>query len=118
MCGARGGRRSKDERWRKAWRVGCGCARAGGLCLLGGLPNEVGQSEDVVPSAYAILKVPPERNAQLPAGLLQADKSIAATAAQLAPRAGADLPLLRPFSDIVLREVVVQRDFGTVQHSQ
>ena len=46
-------------------------------------------------SADAIPKIPPEGYAQLSAGLLQADKGVAAAPAQLAPRAGADLPLLK-----------------------
>ena len=54
------------------------------LRLLDCLPHEVGQSEDVVPSVYAILKIVPEGNAQLPTGLLQAEKSIAATAKYIA----------------------------------
>ena len=51
------------------------------LCLLGRLPHQVRQGEDFVQSAYAILKVPPERYAQFPASFLQADKGVAAAPA-------------------------------------
>jgi hypothetical protein len=81
--------------------------RLGGLCLSDGLPHQFRQGNDVMHSAYAILKIPPKGYAQLPAGLLQADESITAAPAQLAPRTGADLPLLRPLPDVALREVVV-----------
>src|ERR1035441_5227461 len=88
------------------------------LCLLGHLPHQLGQGEDFMHSAYAIPKILPEGNAQLSTSLLQADKGVAATPAQLAPRAGADLPFLRPFPDVVFREVVVQRNLRTLQDEQ
>jgi len=87
------------------------------LRLLGRLPHQLGQGKDFMRSAYAILKVPPKGYAQLPAGLLQADKGVAATPAQFAARAGADLPLLRPLPNVALREIVVQRDFRTNKRS-
>lgn len=61
---------------------------------------------------YAIMKIPPEGYNQLPTSLLQADKCVAAAPAQFAPRAGADLTLLRPLGDIPLREIVVKRVSG------
>jgi len=88
------------------------------LCLLGCMPHEVRQSEDFVLSAYAIPKIPPEGYAQLSTSLLQADKRVAAAPAQFAPRAGANLPLLRPLPDVVLREVVVQRNLRPLQDQQ
>src|SRR3989339_1684850 len=88
------------------------------LRLLGRLPHEVGQGEDVMHAAYAILKVLPEGHAQLPAGLLQADEGVAATPAQFAPRAGADLPLLRPLPNVAFRKIVVQRKLRTLQDQQ
>ena len=88
------------------------------LCLLGHLPHEVRQGKDFMHSAYAILKIPPEGYAQLPASLLQADKGVAASPAQFAPRAGADLPLLRPFPNVALREIVVQRNLRPLQNQQ
>ena len=52
------------------------------LCLLGSLTDQVGQRRDFMLSEYAILKILPERHAQLAAGLLQADKGIAAASAR------------------------------------
>ena len=60
-------------------RCGISCKGVQWLCLLGRLPHKVGQGENFMRFAYAILKVLPERYAQLPAGLLQADKGVAAT---------------------------------------
>ena len=88
------------------------------LRLLGRLPHEVRQVKDCMHSAYAILKILPEGYAQLPAGLLQADKSIAAASARFAPRTGADLSPLRPFSNVAFREIVVQRNLRAIQHQQ
>src|SRR5664279_4956771 len=65
-----------------------------------------------------ILKVSSEGYAQLPTSLLQADKSVAAAPPQLAPCAGADLPLLRPLPNVVFRKVVVQRNLRAIQHQQ
>jgi hypothetical protein len=62
-------------------------------------PNQLRQSNDFRRFAYAILEILPEGYAQLPAGLLQADKGVAAAPAQLASRAGADLPLFRPLAN-------------------
>ena len=64
------------------------------LRLLGRLPHQLWQGKDFMRSAYAVLKIPPEGHAQLPAGLLQADKGVAARRPELAPRAGADLRFL------------------------
>ena len=80
------------------------------LRLLGRLLHQLRQGKDFMRSAYSILKIPPEGYAQLPAGLLQADKGVATAPAQFAPRAGADLPSLRPLSNVALREVVVQAE--------
>src|SRR4030065_1203849 len=66
------------------------------LRLPGRLPHQFRQGKDFMHSAYAILKIPPKGYAQLPAGLLQADEGIAATPAQLAPRAGPGPPPPRP----------------------
>ena len=88
------------------------------LRLLGRSPHEVRQGKDFMHSAYAIPKILPEGNAQLSTSLLQADKGVAATPAQLAPRAGADLPLLRPFPNVALREIVVQWNLRPVQNQQ
>src|SRR4030042_650899 len=102
----------------KTMRCRLGRLRLDRLRLLGRLPRQVRQGEDFMQSAYAILKVPPERYAQLPASLLQANKGVAATPAQLAPRAGADLPLLRPLPNVALREIVVQRNLRALQDQQ
>ena len=48
------------------------------LCFLNGLLHQLRQGKDFVRSAYAILKIPQEGHAQLPASLLQADKGVAA----------------------------------------
>src|ERR1017187_4569030 len=88
------------------------------LRLLGRLPHQFRQGKDFTRSAYAILKIPPEGYAQLPACLLQTDKGVAAAPAQFAPRAGADLPPLRPLPNVALREVVVQRNLGPLQNQQ
>jgi hypothetical protein len=69
-------------------------------------------------AAYAILKVLPERYAQLPAGFLQADEGVVAPTAQIAPRAGTDLALLRPFPDVTLWQVVVQGNLRMIQDQQ
>ena len=87
-----------------------GAVRFEQLCLLGRLPHQFGQGENFMVAAYAILKVPPKGHPQFPAGLFQAEKGIAAATAQLASRAGADLSFLRPFADVALREIVVQRN--------
>ena len=42
------------------------------LCLLDRVPHQLGQGENFMQATDAILKIPPERYAQLPAGLLQA----------------------------------------------
>ena len=67
---------------------------------------------------YAILKISPEGYAQFGAGLLQADKSVAARRPEFAPRAGADLPLLRPLPNVALRKIIVQRNLRPVEDQQ
>ncbi len=69
-------------------------------------------------AAYAILKIAEEGDAQFPAGLLQADKGIAATPAHVTPRTGTDLAFLRPLPDVALREIVVQRNLRPLQNQQ
>ena len=53
-----------------------------GLRLLRRLAEKMRHREDCVQSAYAILKILPEGNAQLAAGLLQADEGVTAAPAQ------------------------------------
>ncbi len=85
----------------------------------GGLSsNQVGERRDVVEAVYAILKITPEGNAQLPAGRLQAQKGVPATAACVTPRPRAELPLLDVLPDVILRQVVVQWNFRMVENQQ
>ena len=60
----------------------------------------------------------PERYAQLPAGLLQADEGVAAPTAQRAPCTGDDLTLLHPYPDVAHRKVVMQGKLRTIQDQQ
>ncbi len=80
--------------------------------------DQVGQRRDVVEALYTILKITPEGNAKLPAGRLQAEEGVPAAAARITPRPRADLPLLHVLPDIVLRQIVVQRDFRVVENQE
>src|ERR1700693_441863 len=48
--------------------------------------NQIGQVRDLVETPYAIPKITPEGHAELPTGRLQAEKSIPAAPARVAPR--------------------------------
>jgi hypothetical protein len=74
--------------------------RVGGFDSLSS--DQVGQVRDLVQTPYAIPKIPPEGHTQLPAGCLQAEKSIPATPARVAPRPSADFSLLHVLPDVVL----------------
>src|SRR3954462_2341871 len=58
-------------------------------------------------------QIVPDRDAEFVAGLGEAEKGVAAVAADLAPRPGTDLAPGDVAADIVLRAVGVQRDLGT-----
>jgi hypothetical protein len=71
-------------------------------------------SRDLESTAEIIL----DRNAELVAGLGEAQKSIAAIAADIAACSGADLPACDLTANVVLRAVCVERDFRPIQHHQ
>jgi len=79
---------------------------------------QVGQGRDFVETAYSIPKKTPEGHTELPTGRLQAEKGIPAASARVASRPRADLPLLDVLPDIVLRQVVVQRNFRVLENQQ
>src|SRR5271165_294582 len=63
-------------------------------------------------------QIVPDRDAELVAGLGEAEESIPAVAAGIAACPGADLPPRDITADVVLRAVGVKRDLRPVQHHQ
>src|SRR5450631_177817 len=80
--------------------------------------NQFSQGRDIVETPYSILKITPEGYAELPTGRLQAEKRIPAAPAQVASRPRADLPLLDVLPDVILRQVVVQRNLRMFENQQ
>ncbi len=97
---------------------GGGGRRSGGLGFGGLATDQVGQGRDVVQALNAVTQVAPEGHGQRAAGRFQAEKRVPAAAARVASRSRADLPLLHVLADVVLRQVVVQRDLrpGRLHH--
>ena len=60
----------------------------------------------------------PDRDAELIAGLCEAQKSITAIAADIASCSRADLPARDLTADVVLRSVGVERDFRPVEDEE
>ncbi len=73
---------------------------------------------DPTHSSHAILEVRPEVDPQFPARLLETRERVPRLAAQLTPRAPADLPLLHVVPKMALAQIGVQRDLGPLQHPQ
>ncbi len=63
-------------------------------------------------------EVVPERDAELGAGLGEAEEGIAAVAAGIAARAAADLAFGHLAADVVFRAVGVERDLRAIEHHQ
>src|SRR5277367_6111279 len=63
-------------------------------------------------------QIVPDRDAELVAGLGEAQKCVATIATDIAPCPGTDLPPRDIATDIVLRAVGVERYFRPVQHHQ
>ena len=63
-------------------------------------------------------EIVPEAEAELAAGLEQAEEGVAAVAAGVAAGAGADLAPGDLGADVILRAVGVQRDLGAVEDAQ
>src|SRR3954465_6120461 len=91
--------------------------RSGGL---GSRSDQVGQVRDagLAWDAEPGAEVVPKAEAELGAGLGQAEEGVAAVAAQVAAGAAADLAAGDLGADVVLRSVGVQRDLRAVQHPQ
>src|SRR4051812_48913841 len=87
---------------------------------LGSRSDQVGQVRDcgLAGDAEPGAEVVPEAEAELGAGLGQAEEGVAAVAAEIAAGATADLAAGDLGADVVLRAVGVQRDLGVVQHLQ
>ena len=88
------------------------------VCLCGLESDQVCEGRNLAEVLDAILKILPKRLAQLAAGRLQAEKGVARTTTCVAPRARADLPLLHVLPDVVLRQIVVQRNLRAGQDQQ
>src|SRR6266702_8105992 len=96
-----GSRRARlSSGWRGFATRGVDCRRA--------LPDQIGEPGDRSEPANPVVQVVPELHAQLPAGLLQAGKRVAATTSFIAACTAADLALLDVFPDIRLGGIVVQ----------
>ena len=63
-------------------------------------------------------EIVPEGDAELPAGLGEAEEGVAAVAADVAVGSAADLALGHLAADVVLRAVGVQRDLRVIEHHQ
>lgn len=65
-----------------------------------------------------IAEIALERQAELAAGLHQAEESFAAVAAGVRAGGGGDLAVGDPAADVVLRAVGVERDFRPIEDSE
>src|SRR3954470_1431949 len=96
---------------------GAGGSRSGGLTSAADEVSEArngGASWDADPVAEVV----PEGDAELLAGLGEAEEGVAALAAKIALGAAADLALGHLAADVVLGTVGVQRDLWMVEHHQ
>ena len=84
------------------------------------MPDDCRQVRDVgvVWHCEPCAEIVPEGDAELCAGLAEAEEGIAAVATDVAAGAAADLALGDLAADVVLRAVGVQRDFGPIEHHQ
>ena len=71
-------------------------------------------TDDAEPGAEIV----PERDAELPAGLAEAQEGVAAVASDVGLGSAADLALGHLAADVVLRAVGVQRNFRVIEHHQ
>ena len=82
------------------------------------LVNQIRKPRNPAGTADAVAQVCPEVDAVFAAGFLQAGKGVAAATSCVAARRAADLALLDIFADVILAEVVVQRDVRAIEHQQ
>jgi hypothetical protein len=68
--------------------------------------------------ANSIPQIAPERNPQLATRLLQTQKRVTAATTEGTSSARADFPLLHVLANVILRQVVVQRNFRVFENQQ
>ena len=88
--------------------------------MSGPLADEIGQVFDVraVGHAEAMAEEIPESDAELGAGLHQAEQAVAGVAAEIGAGAAAELAPSDVGADVVFRAVGVQGNVGAFQHAQ
>src|SRR3954466_16378466 len=96
---------------------GAGGSRSGGLTSAA---DEVSKARNggAFWEADPVAEVVPEGDAELLAGLGEAEEGVAAVAAKIALGATADLALGHLAADVVLRAIGMQRDLWMVEHHQ
>jgi len=80
--------------------------------------DEKRQRREVIVSSEAILEIVPEGDPQLLAGFLQAEERIPSSTSRLTSGRSANLAFLHIVTNIILAEVVVERDFRALKHQQ
>jgi len=80
--------------------------------------HQVRKGRDHGCARQPIIEKLPERHSQLAARLLQPQERVPASLAKIATRAAAHLPQPRVLADVALRQVVMQRQVGVLQHRQ